>query len=86
MPAFNWYKGDFETILKNTDSNLLKKNIALETWISSTKKGSSLKFEQINNDRIYEHFHYHYGLQKFDTALLFLYSYLFQLRHLILRN
>jgi hypothetical protein len=77
LPAFNWYKGDFETILKNTDSNLLKLNIALETWISSTKKGSSLKFDQVNNDRIYEHFYKHHGLKQFDEELLFLYSYLF---------
>lgn len=77
LPSFNWYKGDFETILKNTDSNLLKLNIALETWISSTKKGSSLKFDQVNNDRIYEHFYKHHGLKQFDEELLFLYSYLF---------
>jgi hypothetical protein len=77
FPAFNWYKGDFETILKNTDSNLLKLNIALETWISSTKKGSNLKFDQVNNDRIYEHFYKHHGLKEFDEDLLFLYSFLF---------
>src|SRR5690606_30137908 len=55
----------------------LKLNIALETWISSTKKGNSLIFDQVNNDRIYEHFYKHHGLKQFDEELLFLYSYLF---------
>jgi len=77
FPEFKWYKGDFRTILKNTDSNLLKLNIALETWVSSTKKGSNLKFDQVNNDRIYEHFYKHHGLKQFDEELLFLYSFLF---------
>lgn len=76
-PNFNWYKGDFKTILKNTNRNLLKLNIAIETWISSTKKGSSLKFDQVNNDRIYEHFYKHHCLKEFDESLLFLYSFLF---------
>jgi hypothetical protein len=74
---FNWYKGDFKTILKNTNSNLLKLNIALETWISSIKKGRNLKFDQVNNDSIYEHFYSHHGLKELDENLLFLYSFLF---------
>jgi hypothetical protein len=76
-PNFDWYKGNFETILNNTNRNLLKLNIALETWISSTKKGSNLKFDQVDNDKIYEHFYNHHGLKQFDEELLFLYSYLF---------
>ncbi|MFD0796658.1 SMEK domain-containing protein [Maribacter chungangensis] len=76
---FSWYKGDFETILKNTNRNLLKLNIALETWISSTKKGNALKFDQVNNDRIYEYFYRQHRLNEFDEELLFLYSFLFSL-------
>jgi hypothetical protein len=76
---FSWYKGDFETILKNTNRNLLKLNIALETWISSTKKGNTLKFDQVNNDRIYEYFYEQHRLNEFDEELLFLYSFLFSL-------
>jgi hypothetical protein len=63
---FSWYKGDFETILKNTNRNLLKLNIALEAWISSTKKGNTLKFDQVNNDRIYEYFYEQHRLNEFD--------------------
>ncbi len=74
---FSWYKGDFETILKNTNRNLLKLNIALETWISSIKKGNDLKFDQVNNDRIYEYFYQQHRLKEFDEELLFLYSFLF---------
>lgn len=76
---FNWYKGDFEQILKNTNRNLLKLNIALETWISSTKKGDGLKFDQVNNDRIYEYFYEQHRLNEFDEELMFLYSFLFSL-------
>ena len=76
---FNWYKGDFEQILKNTNRNLLKLNIALETWISSTKKGDGLKFDQVNNDRIYEYFYEQHRLNEFDEELLFLYSFLFSI-------
>ena len=76
---FNWYKGDFEQILKNTNRNLLKLNIALETWITSTKKGDGLKFDQVNNDRIYEYFYEQHRLNEFDEELLFLYSFLFSL-------
>lgn len=76
-PNFSWYKGDFKTILKNTNSNLLKLNIALETWIASNKKGKDLKFDQVNNDRIYEYFYKYHGLKEFDEELLFLYSFLF---------
>lgn len=79
FPEFNWYKGDFQTILKNTNRNLLKLNIALETWISSTKKGNALKFDQVNNDRIYEYFYQQHRLKEFDEELLFLYSFLFSL-------
>lgn len=77
FPEFNWYKGDFKVILKNTDRNLLKLNIALETWIASIKKGGNLKLEQVNNERIYEHFYKHHGLKELDEEILFLYSYLF---------
>lgn len=76
-PNFDWYKGNFETILNNTNRNLLKLNIALETWISATKKGNNLKFDQVDNDRIYEYFYKHHGLKEFDEELLFLCSYLF---------
>ncbi|ALJ04479.1 hypothetical protein APS56_04690 [Pseudalgibacter alginicilyticus] len=76
-PDFTWYKGDFKTILKNTDSNLLKLNIALETWISSNKKGKNLKLDQVNNDNIYSYFFDAHKLNEFNTELLFLYSYLF---------
>lgn len=79
FPEFNWYKGDFQSILKNTNRNLLKLNIALETWISSTKKGNDLKFDQVNNDRIYEYFYEQHRLKEFDEELLFLYSFLFSL-------
>ena len=74
---FSWYKGDFKTVLKNTDSNLLKLNIALETWISSTKKGKNLKLDEINNDSIYSYFFDAHKLSGLNTDLLFLYSYLF---------
>lgn len=77
FPDFAWYKGDFKTILKNTDSNLLKLNIAIETWISSNKKGKNLKLDQVNNDNIYSYFFDAHKLNEFNTALLFLYSYLF---------
>jgi hypothetical protein len=76
-PELSWYKGDFKTILKNTDSNLLKLNIALETWISSTKKGENLKLDQVNNDNIYSYFFDAHKLDELNTKLLFLYSYLF---------
>lgn len=72
-----WYKGDFKTILKNTDSNLLKLNIALETWISSNKKGKNLKLDQVNSNNIYSYFFDAHKLNEFNTKLLFLYSYLF---------
>lgn len=52
-------------------------NIALETWISSTKKGSNLKFEKINNEKIYSHFYTTHKLKELDKKLLFLYSYLY---------
>ena len=77
FPDFTWRKGDFKTILKNTDSNLLKLNIALETWISSNKKGKNLKLDQVNNDSIYSYFFYAHKLNELNTELLFLYSYLF---------
>ncbi|WP_347174271.1 SMEK domain-containing protein [Polaribacter uvawellassae] len=77
FPEFNWDFGDFQTVLKNTDRNLLKLNIALETWISSTKKGSNLKFEKINNEKIYSHFYTTHKLKELDKKLLFLYSYLY---------
>ncbi|WP_179006170.1 SMEK domain-containing protein [Winogradskyella forsetii] len=77
FPQFNWYVGDFQTVLNNTDRNLLKLNIALETWISSTKKGSNIKFEKINNERIYSHFYTTHKLKELDKKLLFLYSYLY---------
>lgn len=77
FPYLTWYKGDFKTILKNTDSNLLKLNIALETWISSNKKGKNLKLDQVNNDNIYSYFFDAHKLNEFNTELLFLYSYLF---------
>jgi hypothetical protein len=76
-PDFTWYKGDFNTILKNTDSNLLKLNIAIETWISSNKKGKNLKLDQVNNDNIYSYFFEAHKLNEFNTELLYLYSYLF---------
>ncbi|MCF6307128.1 MAG: hypothetical protein L3J09_04140 [Flavobacteriaceae bacterium] len=77
FPEFTWYKGDFKTVLKNTDSNLLKLNIAFETWISSTKKGKNLKLDEINNDSIYSYFFDAHKLSGLNTELLFLYSYLF---------
>lgn len=74
---FNWHKGDFKTILKNTNSNLLKLNIAIETWISSNKQGKNLKLDQVNNDNIYSYFFNAHKLSELNTELLFLYSYLF---------
>ncbi|MCP5064803.1 MAG: SMEK domain-containing protein, partial [Ignavibacteriae bacterium] len=77
FPEYTWYKGDFKVVLKNTDSNLLKLNIALETWISSTKKGENLKLDEINNDSIYSYFFDAHKLSGLNIELLFLYSYLF---------
>jgi hypothetical protein len=74
---YSWFVGDFKTVLNNTDKNLLKLNIALETWIASTKNGSTLDFEKINSQKIYSHFYTSHRLKELDEELLFLYSFLY---------
>ena len=74
---YEWYKGDFDTILKHTSRNLLKLNIALETWSVYNRKHKNYKLDQIDNDRIYSSFYEAHNLQDFDKELISVFSFLY---------
>lgn len=76
-PEYEWYKGNFNTILKNTNRNLLKLNIALETWSVYNRKHKNYKLDQIDNDRIYSSFYEAHNLRDFDKELISVFSFLY---------
>ena len=86
FPKYDWFIGNFKKVLKNTDRNLLKLNIAFEVWISLIKKGKSINFDEINTDNIYSYFYTNHKLRENDEELLFLYSYLYKNDIPFLRN
>lgn len=83
---YDWFIGNFKEVLKNTDRNLLKLNIAFEVWMSLIKKGESIKFDEINTNNIYSYFYINHKLRELDEELLFIYSYLYKNDIPFLRN
>ena len=77
-PNINWYKGDFNDILKNTSSNLLKLNIALKIWENKNKKLNNITFDKIKNDSILESFYDEHNLIEVESDSLNTYCLLFK--------
>ena len=77
-PSVNWCKGNFNDILKNTNSNLLKLNIALRVWENKNKKSNNITFDKINNDSILERFYKEHNLIEVESDSLNTYCLLFK--------
>lgn len=73
-----WNKGDIVKILKNTNRNLLKLNIALKTWELKNSKNSPISFDEINSDRILDQFYEIHKLEEIKSDALYTYSLLFK--------
>lgn len=74
----NWFKGNFLDILKNTNSNLLKLNIALRVWEKKNRKSNNIKFDNINQDIILEYFYDEHKLNEIESDSLYTYCLLYK--------
>lgn len=73
-----WNKGDIGKILKNTNRNLLKLNIALKTWELKNSKNLTISFDEINSDRILDQFYEIHKLEEIKSDALYTYSLLYK--------
>lgn len=73
-----WNKGDIGKILKNTNRNLLKLNIALRTWELKNSKENPIRFDEIDSHRILREFFDVHELKKIKTDALYTYCLLFK--------
>lgn len=73
-----WRKGDFEIILKNTNRNLLKLNIALRMWELKNSQANQITFDEIDSNKILEHFFVEHNLSKIKGDALYTYCLLFK--------
>src|SRR5690606_3003365 len=73
-----WNKGDMGKILKNTNRNLLKLNIALKTWELKNSKNLTISFDEINSDRILDQFYEIHKLEEIKSDALYTYSLLYK--------
>ena len=73
-----WRKGDFETILKNTNRNLLKLNIALRMWELKNSQAIPLTFDEIDSNKILEQFFAEHNLSEIKSDALYTYCLLFK--------
>lgn len=73
-----WLKGDFQKILKNTNRNLLKLNIALRMWELKNSDENPITFDQIDSNKILKQFFDEHNLGKIKSDALFTYCLLFK--------
>ncbi|TRX35852.1 SMEK domain-containing protein [Flavobacterium sp. ZT3R18] len=73
-----WLKGDFEKILKNTNRNLLKLNIALRMWELKNSQANSITFDEIDSNKILEQFFAEHNLSEIKSDALYTYCLLFK--------
>jgi len=73
-----WHKGDFQKILKNTNRNLLKLNIALRMWEIKNSRENSITFDEIDSNKILHQFFAEHNLSKVKSDALYTYCLLFK--------
>jgi len=77
-PLIKWYKGDFDKIIKNTNKNLLKLNIALRYWEKINSVENPIKFDSIVSSRILQEFYAEQKLSSFHNDLTYTYCLLYK--------
>ncbi|OFX18239.1 MAG: hypothetical protein A2033_19195 [Bacteroidetes bacterium GWA2_31_9] len=73
-----WRKGDFEQILKNTNRNLLKLNIALRMWEQKNSQSNPIAFDEIDSKKILQYFFEEHNLNKVKSDVLYTYCLLYK--------
>ncbi len=73
-----WRNGDFEKILKNISSNLLKLNIALRMWELKNSQTNPITFDEIDSNKILEQFFAEHQLGKIKSDALYTYCLLYK--------
>ena len=76
--SLEWRKGDFEKILKNTNRNLLKLNIALRLWELKNSQPNPINFDEIDSNKILEQFFNEHNLSEIKSDSLYTYCLLFK--------
>ncbi|MDN3203220.1 SMEK domain-containing protein [Algoriphagus sediminis] len=73
-----WRKGDFRQILKNTNNNLLKLNIALRLWEKKNKADSIVSLDKIDSNKILQQFYEEHEIDDIKSDALYIYTLLFK--------
>ncbi len=76
--TLEWRKGNFQKILRNINSNLLKLNIALRMWELKNSKSDPLTFDTIDSNKILQQFYEEHNLHSIKNDILYTYCLLFK--------